>query len=127
MKSHHTKVLENINGELWIYPPEPSWTQRKLFGVITMLCRTEYKPFFEGAMEYRVGPYWVDIAILYKGYKIGIEVDGPGKTPNPERDKLLKKNGWKIIKLAVKYIDKDAEKTGRLLLDQICKIVGLYH
>jgi very-short-patch-repair endonuclease len=81
--------------------------------------------FLRGGWNNRVGPYWIDIALIYKGHKIGIEVDGPGKVKNKARTKLLRKNGWKIIRVPVASIDKDPDKTARLILDYV-KIVGLH-
>lgn len=117
----HCFQFENEMGEEWVYPPLPSGTQMLLFGELVKRCRE--KGINENAIEVRVGKLWVDIAIYYRGYKIAVEVHGPEKKICPKRTKYLNYQGWRVINVPARAVDKSVTRTAELILDQVEKVV----
>jgi very-short-patch-repair endonuclease len=84
--------------------------------------------------EYSVFPYFIDFAFVDE--KIAVEIDGSQhleenrKKKDIEKDKLLKSNGWRIIRIQATEVIRDGTKALDVLLDMLgdsttkYKIVG---
>ncbi|MGG0282894.1 DUF559 domain-containing protein [Bacillus pacificus] len=104
-------VKEN---ELWNLPKEPSNTAKKVIEELHKLGRTVR---LEGpAQEFRVSRLWLDIAYFFDTMKINYEIDGPlhldpiRQNSDKRRDAFLKGQGWDIIRISYKRIDKEGPK-----------------
>lgn len=98
--------------ELWNEPPCPSETAMKVIRELHRLGREVYN--IEGpAHEFRVSRVWLDIAYLLEGLKIAYEIDGPDHYTQKQmeydkkRDAYLKSEGWIVIRISYKRIDKE--------------------
>lgn len=88
-----------------------SYPSRPQIGLFRRLCRASVRGL---KLEYQVGRYWIDIAHLPS--RTAVEVDGiywHTERDHENRDKFLKSQGWKIVRIPVRrsrVLDRDFKR-----------------
>lgn len=112
MREHRLKFMKE-------HPEETAWRKRNLPSYpescfIKFLTEKGYDKKFLIEREFAIFPFYIDFAFV--DIKIAVEIDGSQhlepeyKKRDEEKNKLLLKEGWKILRLTDEAVKKDWEQ-----------------
>ncbi|TVY06909.1 hypothetical protein [Paenibacillus cremeus] len=113
----------NTRGEEWLLPPRPTSLEMDLGRELKPRLRAV--GIKESGHQLSIDRCWVDYAILFKKYKIAVEVHSDNKVIDLSRQSYIRHQGWIIIDVYNSEIKADVIATAARVVDKVLRIVNM--